>query len=850
MRHRAVSSRWVALPLALAALGCGEDEKLGSVMLAISTDLFIDKDVSRVDVIIQPEHGPTQSAPFNLFPALDGQFLPGTFAIIEGSSPGEFVRVRIIARKENAVRVVREAALNVPRSRTALLSMPIQWLCNGHVQEEGQQLWRSSCDEGQTCKRGACESDAVDEAALPDYVPADVFGGGTPTGGGSCFDTVPCFEHNTEATLDTTSCVLDTEVTDDLNIAIRLPPGGDGHCTNAECWIPLDASADTGWASIEGGARVQLPAAVCQHVADGASVRVSHECPSKAPATPTCGPWTLVGTEPGGDGNLDGAPLVVTNKTLSEELETASDRLARSVASACAAITQASPPAEPTPADLSQLCRAASSALTALAPLDWYHVTTRCWPDHSRQLDCERACDESCDPGTLEERCNPSTITGKCDDVCNSRVCLGSQTQPVDCPGGCDGTCSGSCDGACVGQCDGVCATAGADGYCAGQCVGACVGLCQGRCEGTCQGTCEGDPNLPVAACTSGTECRGGCAGAYTSPVCHSPLTESPCDLDQDCEADCRAVGTIGVACEPSTAWVEPRTGLDPTLRAAIDEALADLIPVRDIEAAALLDEASRISMRLQATAATSGDPIGSVNALVRVRKAAELLAAAGTAADQALDAAGAPRDTPGGASPSARCDPSVASGSTPLIDDFEDGDAHVLPQEGRDGDWHLVRDNSANGRLSLSEPPVPDNNGAHQSNHAMHLTGSNFAEWGAGFSVDLRDSSLPYDASAYAGMKFWARGEPSLRLILVQQSLATGHVCATCPAASNDCSLFYNTQISLTDTWTEYTIPWGQLSQASVGATPFAPDQLMQLMFEAPASDQFELWLDDVSFY
>src|SRR5688500_12535034 len=105
-------------------------------MLAISTDMYIDKDVSRVDIIVQPERGPMQSTQFNLFPALDGKFLPGTFAIIEGSRPGEFVRVRIIARRDDFVRVVREAAVRVPRHRTALLSMPIQWLCDGHVREE------------------------------------------------------------------------------------------------------------------------------------------------------------------------------------------------------------------------------------------------------------------------------------------------------------------------------------------------------------------------------------------------------------------------------------------------------------------------------------------------------------------------------------------------------------------------------------------------------------------------------------------------------------------------------------------------------------------------------------------
>ena len=283
-------SSYGALALGVASLACGGDEKLGSVMLAISTDLYIDKDVSRVDIIVQPEHGPTQQTQFNLAPGLDGQYLPGTFAIIEGSTPGEFLRVRIVARQGSFARVVREAALRVPRQRTALLSMPIQWLCDGHVRQEGQ-VTRSNCDEGETCSKGACAPDAVDETTLPDYEAAAVFGGGDPTGGGECFDTVPCFEINSEPALDLDTCVLDTEVSDDLNIGIRLPVGSAGHCSNAECWVPLDASAQSGWEPIEGGGRVQLPPAVCGHVRDeGASVRVSHECASKACRDPDLWP--------------------------------------------------------------------------------------------------------------------------------------------------------------------------------------------------------------------------------------------------------------------------------------------------------------------------------------------------------------------------------------------------------------------------------------------------------------------------------------------------------------------------------------------------------------------------------
>ena len=191
-----------ALCCGAVLLACGQAESRGSVMLAISTDMYVDKDLDRVEIIVQPENGLAQSSEVNLFPALQGRYLPGTFSIVEGSQPGEYIRVRLIARQgPSRPRVVREAALKIPRARTALLAMPLQWLCDGHVRQEAQQT-RSDCEEGYTCIGGTCQLDEVDEALLPTYQSEDVFGGGNATGGGSCFDTLPCFEQSSEPELD------------------------------------------------------------------------------------------------------------------------------------------------------------------------------------------------------------------------------------------------------------------------------------------------------------------------------------------------------------------------------------------------------------------------------------------------------------------------------------------------------------------------------------------------------------------------------------------------------------------------------------------------------------------------
>jgi hypothetical protein len=116
--------------------------------------------------------------------------------------------------------------------------------------------------------------------------------------------------------------------------------------------------------------------------------------------------------------------------------------------------------------------------------------------------------------------------------------------------------------------------------------------------------------------------------------------------------------------------------------------------------------------------------------------------------------------------------------------------------------------------------------------------------------SLDLRQSASPYDASVHRGLKLWARGTGRLRITFVQQNLTPDHRCATCPTASDECGLFYGTELLLADTWTEHVIDWTTLAHPYQGGIGFAPNQLLTIQIEAPAPDPFDFWLDDVSFF
>jgi hypothetical protein len=840
LRHAA------ALGAVAGLLGCGQAESRGSVMLAVSTDMFVDKDLDRVELIVQPETGLAQTTEVNLFPAVQGLYLPGTFSIIEGSQAGEFVRVRLVARQGSRPRVVREAAFKIPRERTALLNMPIQWLCDGRVRQDGQQL-RSDCEEGYTCISGTCQVDEVDEELLATYQSEDVFGGGNATGGGSCFDTLPCFEQNSEPVLDRDSCILNTAPGDDLNVAAALPPGGDGHCTAEHCWIPLDASPLTGWSRTEDGDAVQLPPALCELVRAGeASVRISHTCPSKTPSMPTCGPWTLVGTEPGSV-ELPPPPVVGAPLGLDAELTSLSHTLAERVARACALIAQQSPPADPTTSDLSNLCQRAHDAVAPSSPLTWYHLPARCFPDSERQLSCERACG-SCQPGSMLDRCEINSILGTCNGTCDSRRCLGSTESPTRCAGACDGQFVGLCQGNCLGNCEGSCSTPNTDGRCDGVCTGTCTGLCQGRGEGQCAGLCDGDPNLVSSGCSTGALCLGNCTGELVSPTCGSQLGTTPCPTG-GCIGDCTAIGRIDLDCKPASAWVLPGAGMDPALVSNLEAALKDLLSARDAESPAAIDEATRLVDRLTAAPATP------VATLQQAQAALALLTAARDGSWLSINAMGPPRQGPPTdgsmvAPPIQQpntCEAFQSLGGNGLIDDFEDGNEYLLPNDGRVGSWHIGQDGT--GTLEQSEPPRPTAGGANDSNFALRLSGSGFTNWGANTYFELRAGADPYDASVHRGLKFWARGSGQLRVILTQQSLAPSHPCSTCIAGSSECGLFYSTLVPLNGDWTEHILDWSTFTAPAVILTPLAPDELMKIEFEAPAPDPVDFWLDDVAF-
>ncbi|HEX2872979.1 MAG TPA: hypothetical protein VHP33_17075 [Polyangiaceae bacterium] len=309
MRRTTLSLAFLAAPWALACTTTTTEPKRGELVLVLQTDLSVPKDVSslRVEVLTS---GRVQFAQTYLIGPAPELQLPGALSIVAGDNPADPVSIRILARQvpdgadgdQGVPRVLREIITTVPPDRTAMLPVTLHWLCADEksldVSSSGEVS--SACGEGQTCVAGSCVAKEVDSATLPDFDSAVVEGTSETSG---CFDVLPCLAGAPLAPVDPATCRVAAPAGDASlwNVALRLPPGSNGTCDAANCYVPLDFS-DEGWSQGPSGT-LQLPAAVCE-TTPPREVVVASGCSSKTALTPICGPASRFETAVGGGSQM------------------------------------------------------------------------------------------------------------------------------------------------------------------------------------------------------------------------------------------------------------------------------------------------------------------------------------------------------------------------------------------------------------------------------------------------------------------------------------------------------------------------------------------------------------------
>jgi hypothetical protein len=194
------------------------------------------------------------------------------------------------------------------------------------------------------------------------------------------------------------------------------------------------------------------------------------------------------------------------------------------------------------------------------------------------------------------------------------------------------------------------------------------------------------------------------------------------------------------------------------------------------------------------------------------------------------------------------------------LIDDMEDGDGAILEGSGRIGSWYTYNDETP----GATQAPPADTDVAmmainpprDSSAFGANTNGSGFIDWGAGFGFDLNNdgaAKIAYDGASFQGIRFFAKtgagATPGLRVNIHDEDTAPEG--GICNEAAEECYDHFGANVTLGEDWQEFTLLFADLKQDGFGkAFPaFKPDKLYAIQFEAEASTQFDIWIDDITF-
>jgi len=201
------------------------------------------------------------------------------------------------------------------------------------------------------------------------------------------------------------------------------------------------------------------------------------------------------------------------------------------------------------------------------------------------------------------------------------------------------------------------------------------------------------------------------------------------------------------------------------------------------------------------------------------------------TSAGPVTTAAGATNTTGGGSS----CDAPAATGTAPIIDDFEDNDHIISANEGRLGYWYEYGD-------TMGTSTTTPLDGADGTGGVLHSTGSGFMDY-VGFGVDLNNDNAAgepceYDASAHTGIQFDITNdvEVTFQVALPATKTDSDHYGISIPAGTN----------------TGFKAPFASLMQPDWGtATDWDAGKILQLQWQiTDPTAAFDITLDNVTFY
>jgi hypothetical protein len=185
-----------------------------------------------------------------------------------------------------------------------------------------------------------------------------------------------------------------------------------------------------------------------------------------------------------------------------------------------------------------------------------------------------------------------------------------------------------------------------------------------------------------------------------------------------------------------------------------------------------------------------------------------------------------------------------AATGESPLIDDFEDGDDSVLPLERRAGLWRWARETDALGSAPALLP-IPRPGATPKNQLALHVKGSKLVDWGA--TVEFAFEPRCYDASRYPGIAFEARGPGRIYVAPRETSVIPVDKGGTC---KRDCYNPHTAKLDLDGRFRTYVVRWTDVRQRGFDRPALDAQRLHSVAFLIrPEDTPYDIWIDSVRF-
>jgi Carbohydrate binding domain (family 11) len=208
----------------------------------------------------------------------------------------------------------------------------------------------------------------------------------------------------------------------------------------------------------------------------------------------------------------------------------------------------------------------------------------------------------------------------------------------------------------------------------------------------------------------------------------------------------------------------------------------------------------------------------------------------------------------------------SVADSSKdPVFDDFDDGEpGHAA--NGTRGFWYTYDDETDGTQSPTGSNVEAVPGGVTSDGFALRVQASGFSKWGSGFGTNFAaaSSACLFDASAWSGFSFWAKGSIALvegkstesagqlKISIMEKDIVPLDVGGLCNPDLAECWDSHKIRVELTDCWQQHVVRFSDLKPDNWGkpAGELNLQEFYGMVFEVTQNQTSDVWIDDIRFF